>query len=197
MPTPRPIIAAIGGVKSGIERHVAEQVPTSAEPTPRPNSAVPIGRPIASTEPKARIRMMTAASTPSISLAGSSNSREQLAAVLDDHALGQVERVAFIADGRAEVGELLERAVTDVEGGEGDRAVLGDLLGPVGVERAGDRDALLRRGDVEDLLQRGAVLRVVDAAGVLDHDLGGEAGTVRVARLQQLLHVLGLTAGQA
>ena len=41
---------------------------------PSPNNAVPIGSPIANTEPKARIRMMTAAMMPRISLSGSSNS---------------------------------------------------------------------------------------------------------------------------
>ena len=63
MPTPRPIIATIAEVKSGIDRVWLSSV-TTALATPRPNSAMPIGRPIASTEPKAMMRMMTAASTP-------------------------------------------------------------------------------------------------------------------------------------
>jgi hypothetical protein len=72
MPTPRPIIATIEIVKSGIAMTWL-RMPTSADAMPRPNSAMPIGRPIASTEPKATIRMMTAAMMPRSSLSGSSN----------------------------------------------------------------------------------------------------------------------------
>ena len=63
MPTPRPIIATICTVKSGIEMKLLSSE-TRAVPMPSPNRAVPIGRPIASTEPKARMRMMTAAMMP-------------------------------------------------------------------------------------------------------------------------------------
>ena len=45
----------------------------SATPVPSPNSAVTIGRPIASTDPNAINKMMTAASNPSASLSGISN----------------------------------------------------------------------------------------------------------------------------
>ncbi len=73
MPTPRPIIATIWTVKSGIDRTCESSV-TNAAPVARPTTAVPIGRPIASTEPKARIRMIIAAINPYSSEAGSSNS---------------------------------------------------------------------------------------------------------------------------
>ncbi len=63
MPTPRPIIATIEVVKSGIVMTLLAS-DTSAEAMPRPNRAMPIGRPMASTEPKARIRMITAAIRP-------------------------------------------------------------------------------------------------------------------------------------
>ncbi len=63
MPTPMPIIATIAVVKSGMAIGLLSSV-TSAVAMPRPNSAVPIGRPIASTEPKAMMRMMTAARMP-------------------------------------------------------------------------------------------------------------------------------------
>jgi hypothetical protein len=63
MPTPRPIIATIAVVKSGMSMMWLPSV-TSAVAMPRPNRAVPIGRPIASTDPKARIKMMTAAMMP-------------------------------------------------------------------------------------------------------------------------------------
>ncbi len=45
-----------------------------AVPIPMPNSATPIGRPIASTEPNATIRMMIANASPSTSEDGCSNS---------------------------------------------------------------------------------------------------------------------------
>ena len=63
MPTPSPIIATICTVKSGIDR-ACEKIVTSPAPVARPTTAVPIGRPIASTEPKARIRMIIAAIRP-------------------------------------------------------------------------------------------------------------------------------------
>src|SRR6187397_2796046 len=45
MPTPRPIIATIADVKSGIDRVWLSRVTTALE-TPSPNRAMPIGRPI-------------------------------------------------------------------------------------------------------------------------------------------------------
>ncbi len=63
MPTPRPIIAIIALVKSGIVMTLLASA-TIAEAIPRPNRAMPIGRPIAMTEPNARMRMMTAAMMP-------------------------------------------------------------------------------------------------------------------------------------
>ncbi len=63
MPTPMPIIATMAVVKSGIEMTWLPIV-TSADATPSPKRAVPIGSPIASTEPNARIRMITAAIRP-------------------------------------------------------------------------------------------------------------------------------------
>ena len=60
MPTPRPIITPSVVVKSGIGQDVAEQRDDDATPVPMPASATPIGRPMASTEPKARIRMTMA-----------------------------------------------------------------------------------------------------------------------------------------
>ena len=43
-------------------------------PTPMPASAVPMGRPMASTEPKATMRTMMAKARPSVSELGGSNS---------------------------------------------------------------------------------------------------------------------------
>ena len=60
MPTPRPIIATIAVVKSGIDTTLLPS-DASADGTPRPNRAMPMGRAMASTEPNATMRMMTAA----------------------------------------------------------------------------------------------------------------------------------------
>ena len=63
MPTPMPIMAASWVANSGTE--VAwESSSTTAKPTPMPNRAVRMGRPMASTEPKAISRMTMAAMRP-------------------------------------------------------------------------------------------------------------------------------------
>ena len=63
MPTPRPIIAASCGANSAVSKTWVPSV-TRLRPTPSANSAVRIGRPIATTEPKVSSRMTTAASRP-------------------------------------------------------------------------------------------------------------------------------------
>ena len=67
MPTPMPIIAAISGAKVGTTRRWVTNS-KSAIPTPRPNNAVMIGSPMATTDPKASSMMSTAAVTPMPSL---------------------------------------------------------------------------------------------------------------------------------
>ena len=67
MPTPMPIIATAAVVKSGMSMRL-RTTRTSAMPVPIPNSAVPMGSPIASTEPNAMRRMTIAASNPIASL---------------------------------------------------------------------------------------------------------------------------------
>ena len=63
MPTPRPIIVAIWGVNSGVfmNRATTEMRLT---PMPMPRRAVTMGRPMATTEPKATSSTTTAASRP-------------------------------------------------------------------------------------------------------------------------------------
>ena len=51
MPTPSPIISASSPAKSGIDI-TRLRSPISPKPVPSPSSAVAIGRPIASSEPK-------------------------------------------------------------------------------------------------------------------------------------------------
>ena len=68
MPTPIPIIAAISGEKVGTTRTWVKSS-NKATPTPRPKSAVMMGSPIATTEPKASSMMMMAARMPIPSLA--------------------------------------------------------------------------------------------------------------------------------
>ncbi len=59
--------------KSGIVKTLLSSV-MAALPMPMPNRATPMGRPMASTEPNATIRMTMAKPTPSASDEGSSNS---------------------------------------------------------------------------------------------------------------------------
>jgi hypothetical protein len=67
MPTPMPIIAAISGAKVGTTRRWVTSS-RSAMPIPRPNRAVMIGRPMATTDPKASSMMRMAAVMPMPSL---------------------------------------------------------------------------------------------------------------------------------
>ena len=71
MPTPMPIIDASCVVMSGVVNTWLDSA-TSAKPTPMPNIAVRIGSPIASSEPNAMSRMITAAAMPISSEAPSS-----------------------------------------------------------------------------------------------------------------------------
>jgi hypothetical protein len=59
--------------KSGMERTLL-RMPTREVPSPMPARAIPIGRPMASTDPKARIKTMMAKAMPSSSELGTSNS---------------------------------------------------------------------------------------------------------------------------
>ena len=63
MPTPRPTIAPMTVAQAGMSTTYATSDSEPA-PTASPSSAVPIGRPIATTEPKATSRITTAASRP-------------------------------------------------------------------------------------------------------------------------------------
>ena len=63
-----PIIAAISGEKFGTTRKCVTSS-SNATPMPNPNRAVMMGRPMATTEPKARSMMMIAAVMPMPSLA--------------------------------------------------------------------------------------------------------------------------------
>ena len=103
-------MATIAVVKSGIEITLLASA-TSAEAMPRPNSAVPMGSPMASTEPKARMRMMTAAMMPRISLSGSTNSpnRSPPYSISRPSTVGLL--VAEVLDLLAELGDLLEAPV--------------------------------------------------------------------------------------
>ena len=67
MPTPSPIMLAICGAKAGIGITYAMS-DSELIPSTRPNSAIPIGNPIAITEPNATSRITTAATMPISSL---------------------------------------------------------------------------------------------------------------------------------
>ena len=67
----------------------ADSTPTPAAPTKMPNSAVTIGSPMATTEPKATSSTMIATPTPISSLLGSSCAEQgERAGELDLHAVG-------------------------------------------------------------------------------------------------------------
>ena len=72
MPTPRPIITPRVVAKSGIESRWLSRA-MRALPMPMPARATPMGRPMASTEPKARIRMTIAKARPRTSEDGGLN----------------------------------------------------------------------------------------------------------------------------
>ena len=77
MPTPSPIIAPRKVVKSGILKMLLRMT-IRPSPAPTPPRATAIGRPIASTEPKARISTMTAKASPMNSVFGGSNTARAL-----------------------------------------------------------------------------------------------------------------------
>ena len=108
MPTPRPIIATIADVKSGIDRVWLSRVTTArgdAEPEQRDADRQAHRQHRAEGDDEDDDRGEDA-----VDLAGRQlELAEQVAAVLDRQALGQVEAVALVSDRRAEVGELLER----------------------------------------------------------------------------------------
>ncbi len=73
MPTPSPIMIPRNGAKSGMVMRF-ERMVTITEPAAMPEMATPIGRPMASTEPKATTRITMAKARPRDSVEGSSNS---------------------------------------------------------------------------------------------------------------------------
>ena len=73
MPTPMPIIIATCVVKSGVGT-TADHRPRAAMDATTPTSAVTMGRPMATTDPKATSRITAAARSPTTSLAGTSTS---------------------------------------------------------------------------------------------------------------------------
>ena len=66
----------MNGAKSGTSMRLLTRI-TSAPPSPMPTSAVPTGSPMASTEPKATMRMITAKARPNSSADGCSNSAKR------------------------------------------------------------------------------------------------------------------------
>ncbi len=72
MPTARPSIAPSVVAKSGMVIQLLNRA-TRLEPTPTPNRAMPMGNPMASTEPNARMSTMMAKPRPMSSDDGGSN----------------------------------------------------------------------------------------------------------------------------
>ena len=165
MPTPRPSITAMIVVKSGIVTRF-ESMPTSATPRRCRRRAMPMGRPMASTEPKARMRMTMAKPRPSTSDSGGSNSASTgpPSSTRSPSTSGHVEDLgadlgARSGRGRSAGGPWRRRA--------GRRGPAGDLLG-ASAYGLDDVDALDLVDGGEQLRHRRLHLGVVDAL------LGGE-----------------------
>ena len=99
MPTPIPIIDASWVVKSGVAI-VWLSSSTRPRPMPIPNSAVMIGKPIASTDPKTTSRMTIAARMPISSAAPSEGASGTLATQCGAHVRRRVgvDRVLDLVD---------------------------------------------------------------------------------------------------
>ena len=123
MPTPMPIIAVTCGANDGTSSTRARSV-TTASPIPMPNSAVMIGRPIASSEPNAISRMKTAASMPIASLAGCVWSVNIVPAELDLQRVGSSRPSTIDAHVRREIDRHVVGLHVEQDLGVGDLAVL-------------------------------------------------------------------------
>ena len=140
-------------------------------PMPMPNSAVTIGRPIASTEPNATSRMMTAASRPERLGGGRLHAvGEDVTAELD----GEPGHVHLGPDRSHAVGDrtpLVEVEVDGVHLRVGDRAVFRDLVLALRRVRAHDAGHARHLCDLgEHRLHRGLDLRVGHPLLGLEHD---------------------------
>src|SRR6266511_1851855 len=186
MPTPRPIISASSEEKSTMSTRWLPS-PITPRPAPRPNSAVTIGRPIASSEPKLSSSTTMAAMSPTpvakpilvcwaclIACPPSSTCRvgERIVSAVLIHAVDRRLR-QFI-------GPLVE-----FDGRESNRAGLRDCVraGLIGAQDAGD---VGETGDAhEHRRDRGAGRGVGELAGPrLEDDLVGVAGLGREAALK-------------
>ncbi len=184
---------------SGTESTLLRSV-VMAVPTPMPNRATPTGRPMASTEPKATIRMTMAKASPSTSELGSSKSAKMNPPHLDPQAL--------------DLGDVVEDAVADLAGpaevdvvghldvGEGDLpglvALRGDLAAALLGVRALDQRHVVLLGDlVEHPGHALSDLGVVDPLLGPEHDGADDAGALAAELVvEDVESRLGLDVGQ-
>ena len=152
-------------VKSGMST-TWDSRPAMIEPETMPARATPIGRPIASTEPKAMIRMTMAKPMPSASDDGTSNSANACppSSIRSPSTSGIAARmsspIATVSSNDG-VGRRLELGVGDPPGV---LAAIGDLRLVARVVRAGQRLHVVDLGDLgEERLDHLANLRIVDA----------------------------------
>ncbi len=186
MPTPSPIITPIVVAKSGMVNTLLSRV-SATEPAAMPASAVPIGKPVASTEPNARVRMITAKPMPSSSEDGASNEEN---AWPPYSMFGALDGRRDVLDLRRHILEVVLRGVA----GEGDRgvgdlarvgALAGDLARPAVGVRAGHLGHAVDLGHLVEVrlelaLHRGigdrSVRRVEDDRAALAGTDAAEAG---------------------
>ena len=166
--------------KSGTDKTLLSRV-TSAVPMPMPKSATPTGRPMASTDPNATIKMTMANARPSVSDDGVSNSAKMNAALLDAEAVDL--RRLLLDDLADHLGLRLVRVVGQLEVGVGDLPGVGALeaiwrVALLGVRADDPVDLVELRDLVEEGLHRRLDLGVVDALVGLEHDGAGLAGAL-------------------
>ena len=186
-------MAVICAEKSGM-LNTFEPMPTMPMPTPRPKSAVPIGRPIASTEPNAMRRMTIAGEDAEQLALGELERREDLTAVFDlETGHGDAARLRLDLLRQREVLGLV--ALGDLHLGERDRR---DLAVELRAGRVVDHVDALDLADLgEQRRHRRLDRRIRRALRGGEHDLAGVAGRlVEACRGERVDDRLRLAVGQ-
>ena len=179
MPTPSPIMLADLRREAGDRRSGSAMSDIELIPSARPKSAIPIGRPIAITEPNATSRITIAATRPISSLIPTSDSskaknRSPPSSIWSGEpvALPGDERLQAVEVGAAEV---LEDRILDAD--DGHAAVGRDLAAGVEHVRQGGRAGL-------ELGQARRRAAVASGGARRDDHLRGEARPLRAGRAE-------------
>ena len=174
----------------------AERTPTAEAPTKRPNSAVMIGRPIATTEPNATSSTMIATPMPISSLLGSSP---------PSSARGPVNSVSTPAARAVSAATVASSKCVDRQRVDGVRevdvrgAAVGAQRCRLGIERVGDARDVGAGGELlSDPFDGRVVWDVVEPAGVdVEHDPCGLPATARESLVEDVDGSLRLGTGNS